>query len=280
MSDTRPIGIFDSGIGGLTLAKALHKALPQEQLLFFGDTAHLPYGDKSAENIKAFTEGILHFFCQKDCKAVLIACNTASAIAYPKLLKTWGDAVTLFNVIDPVVQACISRYNPSKVGVIGTKSTIRSRAYPRKFAQVNKQVSVTTASTPLLAPMIEEGFYNNNISRTIISAYLSKKQFSGIQAMILGCTHYPLIRREVEAFYQQQIPVLDNIQSTIATIVNDLETQRCLNTTGSVHQSGSTGQNAFYVSDYTTAFEETAKLFFGEAINLQKYDIWGYETTY
>lgn len=277
MADNRPIGIFDSGIGGLNLVHALHQALPREQLIFFGDTAHLPYGDKSAQNIQAFAEGILKFFLSQNCKAVLIACNTASAIAYPKLLKLWGSQVQLFNVIDPVIQTCIDDYEPQKVGVIGTKSTIQSRAYPRKFRQIDPAIAITTASTPLLAPMIEEGFYSNTISQTIIEAYLSKKQFSGIEALILGCTHYPLIRPEVENFYKHSIPVMDNIAPTLHQIEAQLRADNMLfNHEGSNNNSPQKG-NQFFVSDYTTAFEQTAKLFFGDVINLRKYDIWGYD---
>jgi glutamate racemase len=276
MPDDRPIGVFDSGIGGLTLVHALSKALPNERMIFFGDTAHLPYGDKSAKNIQAFAEEILHFFYQQNCKAVLVACNTASAIAYPKLLKSWGYHLLLFNVIDPVVRTCIQAYKPQKVGVIGTKSTIQSRSYPRKFNQLDKTITVTTASTPLLAPMIEEGFYNNKISQTLISAYLSKKQFDGIEALILGCTHYPLIKKEVESFYRGSTPVLDNIDPTIAELANSLGEKDMLNHSLISDTTHPESLNAFYVSDYTQSFEETAKLFFGETVILQKYDLWGY----
>jgi glutamate racemase len=278
MPDDRPIGVFDSGIGGLTLVHALGRALPNERIIFFGDTAHLPYGDKSAKNIQAFAQEILHFFFQQNCKAVLIACNTASAIAYPKLMKYWASHLLLFNVIDPVVRTCIQSYKPHKVGVIGTRSTIQSRSYPRKFNQLDKTIAVTTASTPLLAPMIEEGFYNNKISRTIISAYLSKKQFENIEALILGCTHYPLIRKEVESFYRGSTPVLDNIDPTITELSNTLSNKDMLN--NGFKSSDSPDEqnlNTFFVSDYTQSFEETAKQFFGKALSLQKYDIWGYD---
>lgn len=277
MPDDRPIGVFDSGIGGLTLVHALGRALPNERIIFFGDTAHLPYGDKSAKNIQAFAKEILEFFYQQNCKAVLLACNTASAIAYPKLLRSWDSEILLFNVIDPVVRTCIQTYKPQKVGVIGTKSTIQSRSYPRKFNQLDKAIAVTTASTPLLAPMIEEGFYNNKISQTLISAYLSKKQFEGIEAIILGCTHYPLIKKEVESFYGGSTPVLDNIAPTIYEIANTLSDKAMLNDAFESHSNHSTSLNAFYVSDYTESFEETAKLFFGKSVSLQKYDIWGYD---
>ncbi len=277
MPDSRPIGVFDSGIGGLTLVHALGNALPYERIIFFGDTAHLPYGDKSVKNIQAFAQEILRFFYQQNCKAVLIACNTASAIAYPKLLKSWDSYLLLFNVIDPVVRTCIQFYKPHNVGVIGTRSTIQSRSYPRKFNQSDRTIAVTTASTPLLAPMIEEGFYNNKISHTLISAYLSKKQFEGIEALILGCTHYPLIKTEVESFYRGSTPVLDNIDPTVNELVGTLSDKEMLNNGLEPNSANLKTLNTFYVSDYTQSFEETARLFFGASVSLQKYDIWGYD---
>lgn len=274
MGDNRPIGIFDSGIGGLTLVKAVHDELPDEHLLFFGDTIHLPYGDKSAKAIQAYADGILSFFHRQNCKAVIIACNTASAIAYSGLKKKWGAWLSLFNVVDPVIEFCISNTKAEKVGVIGTKGTIRSRAYPRKFQKAASNAKVTTASTPLLAPMIEEGFFNNTISKTIIGAYLSKKQFQQIDTLILGCTHYTLIKQEVENYYDGKVAVLDNINPTLNQVKKSLRQQdkfsdRTLNPSkASDHQ--------FFVSDYTESFSETARFFFGDIVELKKRDIWGY----
>ena len=222
MPDNRPIGVFDSGIGGLTLVSGLARALPQERFLFFGDTAHLPYGDKSSKAVITYSQGILQFFARQGCKAVIIACNTASAVAYSYLERLWADSMAVFNVIDPVVQHCVDHLQASRIGVIGTKSTIRSRVYPRKFQQLASSVKVTTASAPLLAPMIEEGFYDNTISRTLIGAYLDKKQFQDIEALILGCTHYPLIRQEIEEYFSGRVSVVDNIQPTISAVSRKL----------------------------------------------------------
>lgn len=273
MPDNRPIGVFDSGIGGLTLAHALTQALPDERLIFFGDTAHLPYGDKSAKAILAYTQHILKFLAAQNCKAVVIACNTASAVAYPHLKQSWHPKLAVFNVIDPVVNYCLQVIKPEKAGVIGTKSTIRSRAYPRRFEKLSPHTQVTTASAPLLAPMIEEGFYNNTISRTLITAYLDKKQFQGIGAMILGCTHYPLIRNEVEEYYEGQVAVLDNISPTVQAVQAFLKERDMLSE--KKWQKGFESFHHFYVSDYTIAFEETAHLFFGASITLEQWDLWG-----
>ncbi len=263
MEDSGPIGIFDSGVGGLTLTHEITKAFPSERLVFFGDTAHLPYGDKSNHAIKHYSEKILEFFLKKGCKTVVIACNTASSVASSHLYKKFGTEITLINVIDPVIKYCLEDLKVKKIGVIGTKGTIRSRAYPQKIYGKDPSISVTTASTPLLAPMIEEGFYNNNISQTIINAYLSKKQFNEIEAMILACTHYPLIKEEVKAYYKGKVHVIDNTDATIGYMQKLIP-----NTLG--NGSGVQHTHEFYVSDYTKAFQETAKIFFGESVKLRE----------
>ena len=276
MPDNRPIGVFDSGIGGLTLVSGLARALPQEQFLFFGDTAHLPYGDKSSKAVITYSQGILQFFARQGCKAVIIACNTASAVAYSYLERLWADSMAVFNVIDPVVQHCVDRLQASRIGVIGTKSTIRSRVYPRKFQQLASSVKVTTASAPLLAPMIEEGFYDNTISRTLIGAYLDKKQFQDIEALILGCTHYPLIRQEIEEYFSGRVSVVDNIQPTISAVSQKLADRDRL------ADQKKAGANApahhFFVSDFTQSFQETARIFFGASVELEQSDIWRLNT--
>jgi glutamate racemase len=276
MPDNRPIGVFDSGIGGLTLVSGLARALPQERFLFFGDTAHLPYGDKSSKAVITYSQGILQFFARQGCKAVIIACNTASAVAYSYLERLWADSMAVFNVIDPVVRHCVDHLQASRIGVIGTKSTIRSRVYPRKFQQLASSVKVTTASAPLLAPMIEEGFYDNTISRTLIGAYLDKKQFQDIEALILGCTHYPLIRQEIEEYFSGRVSVVDNIQPTISAVSQKLADRDRL------ADQKKAGANApahhFFVSDFTQSFQETARIFFGASVELEQSDIWRLST--
>ncbi|MEY3399295.1 MAG: glutamate racemase, partial [Bacteroidota bacterium] len=166
--EDRPIGIFDSGIGGLTVAAAIRKALPGESLIYFGDTAHLPYGDKSAESIRHYAARITDFLIKKKCKAIVIACNTASAHAFKTVRDVAGPDIPVVNVIDPVSEYISTRYTDGKVGVIGTKGTIESRIYVKRIEKLNKKLKVMSCATPLLAPMIEEGFFNNTISRTVI----------------------------------------------------------------------------------------------------------------
>ena len=266
-NSNRPIGIFDSGIGGLTVANAINQILPNEQLIYFGDTAHLPYGDKSAESIKHYAEKITDFLLDQDCKMVIIACNTASSVAFKNVEKhTKGRAIAV-NVIDPIVEYVATKFKKGKVGVIGTKGTINSRVYVRKIQSLNKTLKVTSLATPLLAPMIEEGYYNNYISQTIINSYLSKKSLANIKALILACTHYPLIKPEIESYYQNRVSIIDS-----AEIVAEDVKKKLIGKTAA--PSKRRLKHRFYVSDFTGSFEKSTKIFFQNKPHLDEARIW------
>lgn len=259
-----PIGIFDSGIGGLTVAAAIHRALPNRRLVYFGDTAHLPYGDKSPNAIKHYSLRITRFLAEQGCETVVVACNTASSIARNEIAAAAGPHIKVYNVIDPVAEHVASSYNNAGIGVIGTKGTIRTRTYPRDIQRLNPTLNVKSLATPLLVPMIEEGFFNNNISQTIINNYLNSKHLKGISALILGCTHYPLIRKEVERYYRSAgVDVLDAASILASQLKRDLH-------------EGETrlAEHHFYVSDFTDSFEKSTRLFFGEKVRLETADLW------
>lgn len=262
-----PIGIFDSGIGGLTVAHAIHKAMPNEQLIYFGDTAHLPYGDKSADSIKYYGIRIAQFLLQKKCKIIVIACNTASAMAYETVKDFVGNQAIVVNVIDPVVEAVTAEKKTKRIGVIGTKGTIKSDIYAKKINAIDSKLEVGSLATPLLASMIEEGFFNNKISRTIINDYLGRPKLKKIDSLILACTHYPLIKKEVEEYYKSKINIIDSagvVASHVLALLktNKLETQL------------KKPKHEFYVSDYTKSFEKTTQIFFKQKINLEAAAIW------
>jgi glutamate racemase len=262
----RPIGIFDSGVGGLTVAHAIKQILPGESLIYFGDTAHLPYGDKSEESIRYYSEKITDFLLGHDAKAVLIACNSASASAYEYLKDKYRDKTILLDVIDPVVEYIGSR-EFSKIGVIGTKRTISSGTYEQKIKRNNTGTTVVSLATPLLVPMIEEGFIFDDISNAIIRTYLSNESLSGIEALILGCTHYPIIRNQINKFFNFNVEVVDSARIVSATLREALDKNGLLNDSNNV-------SDRFFVSDYTGYFEKIARMFFEQNINLQKVDIW------
>lgn len=264
---SNPIGIFDSGIGGLTVANAIQKVLPHETLIYFGDTAHLPYGDKSPDSIKYYAIRITQFLMEKNCKMIVIACNTASSLAFETVKDFVNGKIPVINVIDPVVDFIIKNKNLKHVGVIGTKGTIKSDIYTKKLKAKNKKLEVASLATPLLAPMIEEGFFNNKISRSIISSYLSSRKLAKVDSLILACTHYPLIRPEVEEFYKKKIKIVDTA-GVVADSVKQVLTEKNL------LSKKKTPKHHFYVSDFTKSFEESTRYFFKNQIHLEKVDFW------
>ena len=247
------------------MAKAIAQLLPKENLMYFGDTAHLPYGDKSKDSIKLYSKRISDFLIGKGCKAIVIACNTASAHAY-KDVSQRHPGIPVLNVIDPTVDYCSKKFKEGKIGIIATKGTIKSRIYPRKIHKHRKELKVAQQATPLLAPMIEEGYFDNNISRTIIGSYLAAKNFKGMDALILACTHYPLIKPEVEE-------VLDGVEVIDSATVVASELEKLLRRKKLLKENGRSTKR-FFVSDYTRSFEETSKLFFGKEIQLKEDRIW------
>lgn len=269
MQNPSPIGIFDSGIGGLTVANAIRKVLPHENLIYFGDTAHMPYGDKSAEAIKYYSLKIGKFLQSKGCKAIVIACNTASSLGFADLKEFLGDTLPILNVIDPVVDYCAAQHHYQRIGVIATKATIKSDIYTLKLKASIPDVKVQSLATPLLAPMIEEGFFQNNISKTIINAYLSSPKLKKIDSLILACTHYPLIRKEIEEYFDNKVEILNT-----AEIVAD-DVKRKLTALGLLNTSSEKPKYQFFVSDKTSSFESSTQLFFEDKISLVQNNIWG-----
>jgi glutamate racemase len=266
-SSLSPIGIFDSGIGGLTVAQAIKQLLPNETLVYFGDTVHLPYGDKSEAAIQAYSIKITDVLLKKGCKVIVIACNSASSAAYELLKEYVRKDAHIINVIDPMVDYVTRYFANKKVGLIGTKRTVQSGIYARKIEEANCGISLQSLATPLLAPMIEEGFFNNQISHEIIAQYLTDDELKNIDALVLACTHYPLIKKEISEFYQHKIPVLDSAVIVAEALHLYLLENDLLN-------FQTVQENHFYVSDYTESFEASTKLFFGERVKLEKHQLW------
>lgn len=264
---TNAIGIFDSGIGGLTVANAIQKVLPNESIIYFGDTAHLPYGDKSADSIKYYAIRISQFLLKHNCKMIVIACNTASSLAYETVKDFVGGQVPVINVIDPIVETVAALMHVKKVGVIGTKGTIKSDIYAHKLKAKNKKLEVASLATPLLAPMVEEGFFNNKISRTIIASYLASRKLKKIDSLILACTHYPLIKPEIEEYYHNKISIIDSAGVVAEHVKKVLKENNLLST-------GKKPKHHFYVSDFTKSFEESTKNFFKTKIHLEEVEMW------
>lgn len=262
-STSQPIGVFDSGIGGLTVAHAISKLMPNERIVYFGDTAHLPYGDKSPELIHSFVQNISKFLIQKEnCKAIVMACNTASATSYEFLRDKHQGVFPIINVIDPIVEAIVKDDSIKKVGLIATKTTIESGVYQEKLKRRNPSLEMEVLATPLLAPMIEEGFSQDKISHTVIENYLSNPKFENIDALILGCTHYVLISDEINEFFNGKVKLFDSTDILALKLKNILEKENILSTKRE-------SNDKFYVSDLTKGFSESASRFYEENVVLE-----------
>ena len=259
----RPIGIFDSGIGGLTVARAISKRFPQHPLIYFGDTAHLPYGEKSPELIRHYAARITRELVDLECGAIVIACNSASSNALEEVRRIAGVSIPVIDVIQPVVAAVAQRFEGQSIGVIGTRATIESGWYQRLLEERGCQVKAK--ATPLLASAIEEGFHAGKVSSALIKAYLTEGTFDGIQALVLGCTHYPLISQEISSSLPEGVEVIDSADS-VARALSEASDDFVMGESDSQNP----GRRRFIVSDLTRSFQLGAKRFFGSPVILEE----------
>lgn len=218
-SANRPIGVFDSGIGGLTVVSALRQLLPNESIFYLGDTARVPYGGKSAATVQRYSREIAAILLEEQAKTVVVACNTASALALPNLEETLP--VTVTGVINPGARSAVAKTRTGHVGVIGTRATIGSGAYERALRALRPEVRVTARACPLLVPLIEEGWLESPVTDQIISQYLEPLLADGIDTLVLGCTHYPLLRGAIARVAGDQIALVDSAENC-ALAVRDL----------------------------------------------------------
>lgn len=265
-TQTQPIGIFDSGIGGLTVAHALVKLLPNENIIYFGDTAHMPYGDKSTAAIQAYSVKIAHMLLQQECKLILIACNSASAAAYELVKEYIASRAIVMNVIDPTVKLLKEKYAGKQIGLIGTRQTVNSHIYKKKIDDLNSSIKLTSYATNLLAQAIEE-FGNHEVIDALLKEYLTHPDLKCIDALVLACTHYPVIKQRINTHYKNTIEIIDSSDIVAQAVKKQLKENNLLNDKG-------TGTKHFYVSDYTDMFANNAKLFFDEEIALEHYPLW------
>lgn len=252
--NSSPIGIFDSGIGGLTVVKAVRDLLPDENLIYFGDTARVPYGIKSEETIRGYALQITRFLMERNVKMILIACNTVSASARQEIEDLAG-VIPVLDVITAGTRAATEDRPRRHIGVIGTLATIGSGAYERAIHAIDGQVEVTSAACPLLVPLAEEGWTDNDIARQILRTYLQQFDGSGIDSLILGCTHYPLFKETIrEVMDNPEIRIVDSALS-IARMASDRLGEMDL------LRTGNEGSFECYVSDRPQRFRELAQRF-------------------
>ncbi len=253
-----PIGIFDSGIGGLTVAKAVMETLPSEDIIYFGDTARVPYGIKSEEVVRNYALEITRFLLEKGVKVILIACNTVSASAKKEIIELAGD-VPVLDVITSGSEMAVSFPDHKKVGVIGTLATVNSGTYQRAIQTLDKSVTVSEKACPMLVPLAEEGWTDNEIALKTIETYLAEFEDSDINSLILGCTHYPLFKKAIQEFlHDENIHIIDSAESIAASAKSELESRNLANTEG--------GSFKCFVSDQPQRFQELAERFLGREL--------------
>jgi len=267
--NNQPIGIFDSGIGGLTVARAINKLMPYETLIYFGDTAHTPWGNQSSQAISQYCTQITEVLLEHHCKTIVIACNTASSSAVSAVeSKVAGLSIPVVNVIDPSVEYICNNYKNKKIGIIGTKRTIKSDEYAKRIHHRDKNIQVVSKATPLLAPLIEENYLTSPALEYILQDYLSDHLLADIDALILGCTHYPLIKDNIENYFKNHLKTVEVLDS--ASIVAD-EVKKLLTNHELLSTNKLLPRHQFLVSHDHSFFNETAKKFFQNDIELKDY---------
>jgi len=256
-----PIGIFDSGLGGISVVRAIMNLLPDERLIYFGDTARVPYGAKSNETVRRFAQQITNFLLEHQVKMVVVACNTASAVALDDLRARWN--LPILGVIEPGSQAGAANSPNERIGVIGTTSTIHSGAYERSLKSINPNFNVISKECPLLVPMVEEGWPEDEVLFGVLSRYLGIFNQTKIDSLILGCTHYPYLRKAIQTVVGSGVTLIDSGEETAKAVVKILRDKNLLH-----RHSPENGERRhhFYVSDFPQRFQETAARFLGRPL--------------
>jgi glutamate racemase len=253
----RAIGVFDSGIGGLTVLKELVDALPAEDFIYLGDTARLPYGTKSNEVIIRYSRENTEFLLAKGIKLLVVACNTASAVALSEIGR--DTIVPVVGVIEPGARAAIAASRSGKIGVIGTEATIASGAYTRAIQQLRPGVEIYTRACPLLVPLVEEGWTDNEIAERTVAHYLESLKASGIDTLLLGCTHYPLMRDLFRRMLGPGVRIVDSATATAAAVTERLADLGLMRSRGM-------GSQSFFVTETPDRFVKVGRRFLGPQV--------------
>jgi glutamate racemase len=253
---TSPLGVFDSGVGGLTVVRALRELLPQESIVYLGDTARVPYGSKSPETIRRFAVEDTQFLVSRGVKAVVVACNTATAHALPHLQQTFR--IPVIGVVQPGVEAILAHDHVERVGIIGTAGTIRSCAYQHAIAMRRTDVITEAMATPLLVPFIEEGWIDHPALKSVLRDYLKPMLDKGIDTLVLGCTHYPLLMPVLKRIVGSKVRLVDSASTCAAHVQRLLTDQSLLRTVKGKPTL------EIHLTDYSEHFDALAQRFLGK----------------
>lgn len=251
----KSIGIFDSGVGGLTVLREIMQVLPQEDTLYFGDTARVPYGSKSPETVTRYAGEIASFLIKRDIKLLVVACNTASAVALPTLKRTLS--IPVVGVIEPGARRAALVTRSGRIGVIGTAGTIRSSAYTRAIKRLNPDAEVLTRACPLFVPLAEEGWTDNQVARLTAQIYLQELKEAAVDTLVLGCTHYPLLKTMIADVMGPDVTLVDSAEETALTVAAILESKKLL------RPPSEKGNHSYYVSDIPAGFVRVGNRFLG-----------------
>jgi glutamate racemase len=261
----KPIGIFDSGIGGLTVVKQLMQSLPDEQMIYFGDTARIPYGTKSKRLIEQYAIEDARFLLQYDIKALVVACNTASSLAMDVLLDYLD--IPVIGVVIPGAEAAVELTRNNKVGVIGTIATINSNSYSLQIKKRLAEAKVFAQACPLLVPLVEEGWLDDEVTIMTLKKYLPEMISEKVDTLILGCTHYPLLENTIQKIMGDHVKLIDSGKETAKAV------KQVLIETNLLNQSEKSGPDKFFVSDIPMKFEEIGSRFLGKTLdNVERVD--------
>lgn len=261
MDRSAPLGVFDSGLGGLTVARALAAAMPEEDIIYLGDTARVPYGTKGADTVRRYALSCARYLCGRGVKAIVIACNTASAVA-PELLRATFD-LPVFSVIEPSAAAGVARSKSGRIGVLATAGTVASGAYPRAISALSTRAETFASAAPLLVPLAEEGWLEGEVPTLVARRYLEPLRKHDIDVLLLGCTHYPLLYSVLEAEARHQlgpeVTVIDSAVATATAIAAELGAR------GARERRGRQGSISLAVTDHSPSFGQVAARFLGRA---------------
>jgi glutamate racemase len=255
--NSRPIGVFDSGLGGLTVVKEIKRLLPNESIIYLGDTARVPYGTRSKEVVKKFSQEDAIFLITRKIKCLVIACNTASALGGSQIKKI--SPVPVFDAIGPTATK-VAGLSLRKTGVIGTRGTIASHAYRDEIRKLNAKNSVIELACPLLVPAIEEGETSGFLIKLLIKKYLTPLKKEKLDSLVLGCTHYPIVKKEIRTFMGKGLKLIDPAEEIAASLAAFLKERKLL------APSGSKGKQVYFVTDLTARFISVAEMFLGHKI--------------
>lgn len=252
------IGIFDSGIGGLTVLKEINSLLPKENIIYFGDTARVPYGAKSRDTVTRFSAEIVEFLLSLNVKMIVVACNTSSALALPSLIQKFD--IPFIGVIEPGAEQAVEITSSKKIGIIGTRATINSGAYEIEILKLSPQVNVFSHACPVFVSLVEEGWTDHPATRLIAEEYLAPLIEKEIDTLVLGCTHYPLIKPLIQEIMGNSVAVVDSARACSVAVKKALAEKNLS------RNSSESGRLIYYVSDMPDRFEELSSRFIGRQI--------------